>query len=61
MIYRIAESEEWLSTLRCGQFASADLAQEGFIHCSEKQQILRTARNITRVKLICGCWKSTTY
>ncbi len=43
MIYRIAESEEWLSTLRCGQFASADLAQEGFIHCSEKQQILRTA------------------
>ena len=43
MIYRIAEPEDWLQCLRSGQFASADLSLEGFIHCSEKQQILRTA------------------
>lgn len=43
MIYRIATREEWLQCLRSGQFASADLALEGFIHCSEQRQILRTA------------------
>ncbi len=43
MIYRIAESEDWLQCLRNRQFTSADLSLEGFIHCSEKQQILHTA------------------
>ena len=43
MIYRIAEPEDWLQCLHFGQFSSADLSLEGFIHCSEKQQILRTA------------------
>lgn len=43
MIYRITESPDWLQALRSGQFASADLALEGFIHCSEKHQVLRTA------------------
>ena len=43
MIYRIAEPEDWFQCLRYGQFASADLSLEGFIHCSEKHQILRTA------------------
>jgi uncharacterized protein (DUF952 family) len=43
MIYRIAESADWQNAIDTGFFASADLAQEGFIHCSEKHQILRTA------------------
>lgn len=42
MIYRIAEAEDWLAARRSGQFASADLAVEGFIHCSEYNQILAT-------------------
>ena len=43
MIYRIATREEWLQCLRLGQFASDDLSREGFIHCSERHQVLRTA------------------
>ncbi len=43
MIYRIAAREDWLQCLRNGEFASADLLLEGFIHCSDKHQILRTA------------------
>jgi uncharacterized protein (DUF952 family) len=43
MIYRIAEASDWARAKHTGEFASADLALEGFIHCSEHQQILRTA------------------
>lgn len=43
MIYRIAEENDWQRAQQAGEFASADLALEGFIHCSEHQQILRTA------------------
>ena len=43
MIYRIATSADWRAAQRNGEFASADLAQEGFIHCSERVQVLRTA------------------
>lgn len=43
MIYRIAVPEDWLQCLRTSQFVSRDLSLEGFIHCSEKHQILRTA------------------
>lgn len=43
MIYRIAESSDWLRTRQSGYFASADLAAEGFIHLSELHQVLRTA------------------
>lgn len=44
MIYRIAEAEDWARAQQAGKFVSADLAQEGFIHCSEQHQILRTAQ-----------------
>ena len=44
MIYRIAEQADWDRAQRAGAFASADLAAEGFIHCSEPQQVARTAR-----------------
>jgi uncharacterized protein (DUF952 family) len=43
MIYRIAEANDWARAQQTGEFASADLKAEGFIHCSEQQQILRTA------------------
>ena len=43
MIYRIAEASDWADAQLNGAFASADLKLEGFIHCSEHHQILRTA------------------
>lgn len=43
MIYRIAEASDWTHAQQTGEFASADLHAEGFIHCSDKHQILRTA------------------
>ena len=43
MIYRIAEYADWNRAQGEGVFASADLALEGFIHCSEFHQVLRTA------------------
>ena len=44
MIYRIAEQADWQLAQRDGAFASADLAAEGFIHCSEHHQVARTAK-----------------
>jgi uncharacterized protein (DUF952 family) len=44
MIYRIAEENDWKRVQQTGEFASADLKAEGFIHCSEQHQILRTAQ-----------------
>lgn len=43
MIYRIAEQNDWLRAQCEGVFASSDLSEEGFIHCSELHQVLRTA------------------
>ena len=44
MIYRIAEQADWQRAQREGTLASADLAVEGFIHCSEQHQVARTAK-----------------
>lgn len=44
MIYRIAEQADWQRAQHDGAFASADLAAEGFIHCSEQHQVARTAK-----------------
>jgi uncharacterized protein (DUF952 family) len=44
MLYRIAEPADWQQARQTGFFASADLAAEGFIHSSERAQILETAR-----------------
>jgi uncharacterized protein (DUF952 family) len=43
MIYRLTSAAEWVAAQVSGEFRSADLAAEGFIHCSEREQILRTA------------------
>jgi len=50
VFYRIAESADWLRAQQTGQFASADLAAEGFIHGSELSQVLRTAHKYYRGK-----------
>jgi len=43
MIYRLTAEAQWQQAQCDGMFASEDLANEGFIHCSERHQILRTA------------------
>ena len=43
-LYRLAGLDDWEMAQKTGFFASADLAAEGFIHTSEKQQVLETAR-----------------
>jgi uncharacterized protein (DUF952 family) len=43
MIYRITDATDWQRTQQTGFFQSADLKAEGFIHCSEKHQVLGTA------------------
>ena len=50
MIYRIAESTDWADARKNGYFASADLEAEGFIHVSERHQVLRTANKYYRGK-----------
>ena len=44
MLYRIAEPIDWEQAQKTGFFASSDLAAEGFIHCSERHQVLETAQ-----------------
>jgi uncharacterized protein (DUF952 family) len=44
VLYRIAEAADWGRAQQTGFFASADLGAEGFIHCSERGQVLETAR-----------------
>jgi uncharacterized protein (DUF952 family) len=44
MLYRIGDLVDWNRAQQTGFFASADLAAEGFIHSSERSQILETAR-----------------
>lgn len=43
-LYRIAERADWQRARQTGFFASADLQAEGFIHTSERHQVLETAQ-----------------
>ena len=51
MLYRIAEVIDWQQAQQTGFFASADLAAEGFIHSSERTQILETAHRYYAARL----------
>lgn len=42
-LYRIADRADWQQAQETGFFASADLQAEGFIHTSERHQVLETA------------------
>lgn len=44
MLYRISQPDDWRRAQQTGFFASPDLAAEGFIHASELEQVLETAR-----------------
>lgn len=44
LLYRLADLPDWEAAQRTGFFVSADLAAEGFIHTSERHQVLETAR-----------------
>ena len=44
MTYRIADLADWQAAQATGYFISADLVTEGFIHTSERAQVLETAR-----------------
>ncbi len=44
MIYHIAEIADWHTAQLSGEFTGTDLAREGFIHCSTRGQVLRTAQ-----------------
>ena len=50
MIYRISEPQFWAEALRQGYYASPDLAAEGFIHFSERHQVVGVAQRYYRDK-----------
>lgn len=39
LIYHITDSQEWERAQSKGQYEAASLKDEGFIHCSEEQQV----------------------
>lgn len=38
-IYHITTSEEWNAALQTGSYEAASLREEGFIHCSQQEQV----------------------
>lgn len=42
-ILHLAAAAEWAAALRGSRYAAASLGAEGFIHCSEPQQVIRVA------------------
>lgn len=45
MIYHIAEQTIWLAQQDADTYQPTEFKQEGFIHCSDLQQVERTANN----------------
>lgn len=39
IIYHVTTGEEWSNAKKKGFFESASLKQEGFIHCSQEEQV----------------------
>jgi uncharacterized protein (DUF952 family) len=48
MIYHLAGQEAWERAQREGEYRGDTLASEGFIHCSNADQILRVANRYYR-------------
>jgi uncharacterized protein (DUF952 family) len=38
-IYHIATSQEWNNALQTGSYEATSLKEEGFIHCSQQEQL----------------------
>jgi uncharacterized protein (DUF952 family) len=48
MIVHITTREAWRSALAAGEYQAASLKTEGFIHCSEPEQVLAVANAFYR-------------
>lgn len=48
VILHIASREQWQRALRAGFYEAPSLAEEGFIHCSTPEQVLRVADALFR-------------
>ena len=57
MIYHIIPQKNWLLAQKTGIYRPASLETEGFIHCSDKDQVARSAnlhfKGITGLTLLC--------
>ena len=43
MIFHITKRIEWEEAVRAGEYRAASLKEEGFIHCSTPEQVVRVA------------------
>ena len=43
MIYHIVDRGEWEAALKSGEYRPSSLADEGFIHCSTRRQVVQVA------------------
>jgi uncharacterized protein (DUF952 family) len=44
-IVHICERNEWVESLKLGEYSAGSLAVEGFIHCSQPEQVLKVANH----------------
>ncbi len=42
-IYHIALEKDWINALECGEYLPGPFTQEGFIHCSTRDQVVQSA------------------
>lgn len=57
LLVHLCQRKEWLSTQERGIFISNSFNREGFIHCSQPQQILQVANTFYRdVSELVLCW-----
>lgn len=45
-IYHITTAREWARALELGRYEADSLATEGFIHCSNRDQVIRVANSL---------------
>ncbi len=50
LIYHITPKSEWETALAAGSYAADSLTSEGFIHCSEMDQVIPVAN-----RFFCNC------
>ena len=49
-IFHITKSDEWDRAKQAGTYEAPSLASEGFIHCSNSDQVIRTANRLFQGK-----------
>ncbi len=48
IIFHITSGSEWHKALQHGRYEAPSLAEAGFIHCSDRNQVVRVANHIYR-------------